>query len=156
MPFIVLFLAVGFIAIGLRGQAKAAGTLLASEFTGPDSFVQWFLAVMVIGLTGYIPKVKPVSDAMLVLILVVMVIAKGNPKSAGGGLFAKLEEAFQQTKATPARRPASFTQDAANAGVASIAQAITPITPPSLADPLPLEDIPGGITAAGIMAGQPL
>lgn len=102
MPFFFLFLAVALLAIGVRGQASAAGSLLASEFTGPNSFIQWFLAVMILGLVGYYKPVRPFADALLGLVIVVMILARGNPNSAGGGLFAQLESAFQTATPTPA------------------------------------------------------
>ena len=98
MPFVLFFIGVLAVVIGVRGQASAAGQLLASEFTGSNSFIQWFLAIMIIGLIGYWDKARPVSDGALVLLLVVMVLAPRNG-NGGAGLFVQLEDAFQN--ATP-------------------------------------------------------
>jgi hypothetical protein len=102
MPFVLAFIGIIAVVVGVRGQSGAAGKLLASEFTGPNSFIKWFLAIMILGLIGYWDKAKPVSDASLGLLLVVMVLAPRNGQG-GGGIFANLEDAF--TNATPITAP---------------------------------------------------
>lgn len=98
MPFVLAFIGIIAVVIGVRGQSSAAGKLLASEFTGKQSFIPWFLAVMLLGLIGYWDKAKPVSDASLGLLIVVLVLAPRNGQG-GGGLFTSLEDAF--LNATP-------------------------------------------------------
>lgn len=93
MPFVLAFIGIIAVVVGVRGQAGAAGKLLASEFTGAQSFIPWLLAVMMLGLIGYWDKAKPVSDAGLVLLLIVMVLAPRNGQG-GGGIFAELQDAF--------------------------------------------------------------
>jgi len=96
LPVILIFLGVIVIAIGMRGHAGDAGKLLASEFTGANSFIEWFLAVAILGgLSAYRP-IRPAANGMLGLTLVAMFIAKGS------GFFAQLQSAFINTKAAPA------------------------------------------------------
>lgn len=103
MPFVIAFIAIVMIAIGVRGHAKDAGDLLQSEFTGPNSFVSWFLAIMILGLVGYYKPVRPVADAMLGLVIVAILLTKANPKAAGGGFFAQLNDAFKSATSAPAQ-----------------------------------------------------
>lgn len=101
MPFVFAFFAIALLAIGVRGQANNASKLLADEFTGSNSFIQWFLAIMILGLLGYYKPIRAVADAMLGLVIVAIVLVKANPNAAGGGFFAQLEAAFQNTTALP-------------------------------------------------------
>lgn len=114
MPFALLFIAILAIAIGARGQANAAGQLLASEFTGSNSFIQWFLAVLIVGSVGFYKPAAPVSRAGLGLILVAVFLKKGN------GFFADLENAFQTATATAANSVAP-SQGAAQGGSSATA-----------------------------------
>lgn len=103
MPFVIAFIAIIMVAIGVRGHAKDAGDLLQSEFTGSNSFVSWFLAIMILGLIGYYKPVRPVADAMLGLVIVAILLTKANPNAAGGGFFAQLNDAFKTATAVPAQ-----------------------------------------------------
>lgn len=101
MPFVFLALGILAVVIGARGQASTANALLQSEFTGKNSFIQWFLAIVILGAIGYYKPVRPVADAMLGLVIVALILSKGNPNSATGGFFANLESAFQTAQPTP-------------------------------------------------------
>lgn len=101
MPFIFAFLGILLVVIGARGQAAAAGQLLASEFTGPNSFATWFLAIMLLGFAGYWRPARPLANGMLGLVMLGLILAYG---SGSKGFFANLEEAFTNTKATPSNK----------------------------------------------------
>ena len=116
MPYVFLMLAILFVAIGVRGKATDAGHLLQSEFTGPNSFIQWFLAIMILGGLGYVKPIRPIADGMLGLVIVALILSKGDPRRAGGGFFAQLEDAFQNT--TPSA-PTKVTSTAPAAGQSS-------------------------------------
>lgn len=98
MPFVIGFLALAMLALGLRGTAPAAGKLLARELTGPTSFAPWFLAIMILGLLGYWRPARPFADAMLGLVIVVVLLVEGNPKTGSGGFFNELNQAFTGAK----------------------------------------------------------
>lgn len=104
MPFAFAIIGLMFVVIAVRNQQQNAITLLKSEFTGKNSFIQWFLALGVLGAIGYYKPFKPLANGMLFLIILVMVIANQN-KNGGGGLFAKFEDAVQN--ATPIAAPSS-------------------------------------------------
>lgn len=149
MPFVVAFLGIMLLAIGLRGRAGDAGKLLASEFTGPNSFIQWFLAVMILGLLGYFKPVRPFADAMLGLVILAIILTKGNPSNAQGGFFKQLENAFQNTVGLPSK-PLTGPQSAAvNAPLAPVAQAIAP---PNPGNPSAPENAPSAFATSNLMS----
>ena len=97
MPLVVAIVAAAMITIGLRGQSGAATTLLASELIGPNSFIQWFLAIVILGMIGYWRPARPVADGLLGLVLLGLFLSKGV------GFVGNLEAAFQNTKPAPAK-----------------------------------------------------
>lgn len=101
MPFVLILAGVVLIISAVRNTQQQLFYLLALDFTGPNNFVYWFLSILVIGAIGYVPKLKPLSDGFLILVILVLFLKKGKP-GAGGGFF----EAFQRgigstTAATP-------------------------------------------------------
>lgn len=121
MPFVLLFIGLVAILVGVRGHGKDAGDLLAKEFTGSNSFIQWFLAIMILGLIGYYKPAKPVADGMIGLLIVAMIISKK-------GLFANLESAFQNAQPIAANTGKPVTT-AQTPGVASPYASQAPFTP---------------------------
>lgn len=87
MPFLFIVLGIGFVVIAVRGTQATAFSLLEKEFSGPNNFVKWALALFILGAVGYIPVVRPVTRALLLLVLLVIFLKNGT------GLFAKFNEA---------------------------------------------------------------
>ncbi len=110
MPFALLLIGVWLLIAGVRdtaGPSTQPGTLfflLHNDFTGPENFVYWFIAIVLIGALGYIPKLKPVSTAFLVLIIMVLFLKKGSASNLGGGFFTQFLNGV------------GVTQNASNAG----------------------------------------
>jgi type III secretory pathway component EscV len=95
MPFVLIVIAAILIVTGVKGTYKEFGTLLASEFSSDSNFIYWIVSIMIIGAIGYIPKFKPVSDYFIVLLLIVLFLAQGNPNTNGGGFFGKFNDAIR-------------------------------------------------------------
>src|ERR1700674_2015741 len=94
-----LFIAGGVLLIAaIRNSQSDLFTLLQGDFTGPNNFVYWFLAILLIGAVGYIPKLKPFSVAFLVLVVLVLILARGNPNGISGGLFGQLTKQLATTQ----------------------------------------------------------
>lgn len=55
--------------------------------TGQGNFLQWILALALVGALGYIPRLKPLSVAFMALILVAIFLRKGK------GFFSQLSAA---------------------------------------------------------------
>jgi hypothetical protein len=121
MPFALLIVGLILLVSAVRDSQDDLFTLVKGDFSGQGNFVFWVVSLLVIGGLGYIPKLKPISDGFLVLVLLVLFLTKGNPKQPGsGGFFEKFSAALKSTTATPAANttatPAGF-------------QPLTPLTP---------------------------
>jgi hypothetical protein len=97
----IFFVLVGalFIAAGVNGKGSDLVTLVKGDFipTSGNSggFGAWALAIFVIGALGYFKPIKPISNAFLVLVIVVLFLAAGNPKGNSGGLFNQINAALR-------------------------------------------------------------
>jgi hypothetical protein len=90
MPFVLILVGVVMVVAGVRNTFSQLTSLLAGDFTGQDNFLYWFLSIMIVGSIGYIPKLKPFSNIMLLLLLVVLFLHKG-------GFFAQFQQALSTT-----------------------------------------------------------
>lgn len=100
MPFALLILGAVLLVAAVRGTQDDLFTLVKGDFTGNGNFLYWVVVLLIIGAVGYIPKLKPLSDAFLVLMVVVIFIKAGNPQSGTGGFFSKFTSAIGSTSAT--------------------------------------------------------
>jgi hypothetical protein len=93
MPFALMFIGVIFIVVAARDMESPFLALLKGDFTGAGNFFYWILALFLVGAIGYIPKAKPVSDALLVAILLALVLAAGRR-----GVFSELTAELNTTQ----------------------------------------------------------
>ena len=98
MPFLFLVAGVVMVVAGARGTNQQLVQLLKGDFTGRNNFIYWTVAILIIGAVGYIPDLKPVSRAFLVLVVVVLFLKAGNPNSPGGGVFQQFTQAIGTTQ----------------------------------------------------------
>lgn len=79
MPFILIFIGLLLTIAGVRGQEKELLSLIKSDMTGDGSFkgsyIAWILAIGAIGSLGYIKQIRPIANAFLVLIIVVLFLS---------------------------------------------------------------------------------
>lgn len=85
-------MAISFILIGALltvAAVKNQQSLLFSTFIGDveGGYIYWALAVVAVGLVGYIPSLAGLSTALLALIFVVLLLSHT-------GFFSKLEAQF--------------------------------------------------------------
>lgn len=79
MPFIVVLVGLVLIVSGARNKQNDLYNLLKSDLTGgKGSFLPWLLALFVVGGLGYIRPLKPISDAFLLLIVIVLILSNGG------------------------------------------------------------------------------
>ena len=102
MSFALLFAGILLLVSGVRGTQGDLFALLKNDFTGPGTFFYWSLVVIVIGSIGYVPRLRPLSRVFLVLLIVVLFLAKGNPNAVGGGFFFQLTAGLGSTNAAQA------------------------------------------------------
>lgn len=81
MPFALLIFGALLLVAGVRGTASQLYGLLKGDFVegfASTSFVAWVVAILAIGSVGYVKKLQPISDAFLLLLVVVLALVKGK------------------------------------------------------------------------------
>lgn len=97
MPLIALVFGVLFIVAAVRDTLKDSATnkglitLLKSDVTGPNNFLYWIAVVVILGLIGTEDDLKPLSNAFLVLFVIVILLGHK-------GFFSQLTSALQATQ----------------------------------------------------------
>ena len=99
MPFILILAGSLLLIAAVRDKHNQLYDLLKIDFTGPNNFIYWTLAILIVGAIGYIDTLKPISDGFLILIILVLFLSKGDPNSAGGGFFQQFIAGIQTTNA---------------------------------------------------------
>lgn len=97
MPILFGFAGIILIVSAVRDRVTngnpALIDLLKADFTGQPNFVEWMLAIVLIGSVGYIPKMQPLARGFLVLVIIGMLLSNQ-------GFFEQLQKAFQSTNST--------------------------------------------------------
>lgn len=110
MPFALLIIGAVLLTSSVRNTQDDLFKLVKGDFSGQGNFIFWVVSLLIIGAVGYIPKLKPLSDAFLVLVLIVLFLSKGDPSKASGGFFQKFSSALQGTQKSSANTtPAAST-----------------------------------------------
>jgi hypothetical protein len=74
----ILVIGLVLISTSLRGTQHELGQQLQRDMIGPQGFVTWALAVLGIGMLGYLPGMKQTSRYLLLLVLVVILLRNGS------------------------------------------------------------------------------
>jgi hypothetical protein len=77
MPFVLIVAGVVLLVAAIRDTQQQLFFLVAGDFTGANNFIYWFLSIVLIGALGYVPKMKPISDGFLILVILTLFIRKG-------------------------------------------------------------------------------
>lgn len=93
MAFALLFSGLIMIIAAVRNKQDQLVCLVKNDFTGSGNFLYWVVALIVIGAIGYVDKIKPFSDALLVLIILAVFLASGTT-GTGGGFFKQFTAAI--------------------------------------------------------------
>lgn len=75
MPLALLLIGIIFLTAAARGTHQLLFDTLKDDFTGPDNFIYWGLALFVIGAVGYYKPLKPISTAFMTLVIVVLFLS---------------------------------------------------------------------------------
>lgn len=98
MPFFFIIIGIGLMVIGYRGTQDDFFTLAKGDFSGPGNFFIFALGIFVVGLIGYVPKLKGLSDAFLGLLVIVLLIsAKKNDNDFFQNFWAAIQGTASQT-----------------------------------------------------------
>ena len=75
MPFALLFIGLILLISALRGNHQELFALLKDDFSGKDNFIYWVMAIVFIVALGNIKAIKPITDAFLWLVILVILLA---------------------------------------------------------------------------------
>ncbi len=85
MPLFLFLLGAIFLAAAMRGEAcggeqcyKVLFATMKDDFTGQNNFFYWIMALFIVGAVGYYKPLKPVSNAFMLLIFVVLFLSHDN------------------------------------------------------------------------------
>lgn len=96
MPLVLIIAGLVLLICAVRNTQQQLFLLLADDFTGSDNFIFWFLSIVAIGAIGYVPKLKPISDGFLILVILTLFLKKGT------GFFDQFQKQITTTQsATP-------------------------------------------------------
>jgi hypothetical protein len=77
MPLFFLLVGVLLVIVGINDRVSDLVTLLKDDFApsdGQPSFILWILIIGAVGLLGGIKSLKPVSNAFLLLLVIVVLL----------------------------------------------------------------------------------
>ena len=91
MPLLFIGLGIFLLIAAVRGgdNLKSAATLLRNDFTGKNSFFVWLIALFAIGALGYIKPLRPLSIALMTLVMLAIFLSKGT------GFFDQVNKALK-------------------------------------------------------------
>jgi hypothetical protein len=89
MPYIALIIGLFLVIVGYKGTQGDLVALLKDDFTGPNNFLRWVLAIAIVGSLGYIKPLRPIANSILALLIIVMFLTNG-------GFFDKLSATYKQ------------------------------------------------------------
>jgi hypothetical protein len=87
MPFALVLIGLLMIVTGVRNTHAAFGQQIVSDFTGPQNFTTWMVAIGAMGSLGYIEALRPLSRSFMTLIIISFILKNG-------GVFDKFQEAL--------------------------------------------------------------
>ena len=93
MPLFLLLVGIVFLTASVRGEHKLFFETLRSDFTGPNNFFYWGIALWAIIIAGYFKPLKPLSDAFLALVVIMLFFANR-------GFFERFMEIMGGTETT--------------------------------------------------------
>lgn len=97
MPFALLTIGMLLIITGFQDTYKQFGTQLEKDFSGPNSFIYFLVAIGAVGAIGYVKELESFSRAMLALIIVALFLGAVNK----GGFLNNLTGGLQSGSNSP-------------------------------------------------------
>lgn len=112
----------------------ALGKQIKSDFTGQGSFLYWALAIVFVGVIGYVEKLRPLSTGLMTLVLLSLFLSHK-------GFFQNLQAGFSAKPITPASSAPSSNGGGFSAAIQS---SIPPsVLTPSTSGGNPAAELPG-------------
>lgn len=95
MAFILLIVGIFLVVTAVRDTYTQLFQVVAGDFSlnqAGGGFVYWVVALFLVGAVGYVKALKPISDGLLLLIIIALLLTKGNPQK--GNFFGNLTSAL--------------------------------------------------------------
>jgi hypothetical protein len=89
MPFALIITGIIMVVAAVRGTHVCLVNTVKGEFTGKGNFTYWVVAILILGLIGYSETLRPLSNGLLILILLALFLTRGRQ-----GLFTNLTSAL--------------------------------------------------------------
>jgi hypothetical protein len=96
MSFALIFIGLLLTVSAVRNTHVCLISTIKGDFTGPGNFLYWVAALVVLGAIGYSETLRPLSEGLLILILVALFLTRGRQ-----GLFTNLTAALSSTTEGP-------------------------------------------------------
>jgi hypothetical protein len=68
LPFAFGVAGLLLITAGVRGQTSNLFSLLKSDFTGPQNYFEWMVAIFLVGSIGYIKQLSTISRLFMIIV----------------------------------------------------------------------------------------
>ena len=93
MPYALILIGIVLLTSAIKGDLASLGALLKRDLFSPkDNFLYWIVAILILGALGYVKSLRAFSDAFLLLVIVVFVVANN-------GFFSQFTAALAAIKA---------------------------------------------------------
>ena len=99
MAFVLLIIGIFLMVSAVRNSYGQLLQLIVGDFTNQGNFTYWVIALLIVGAVGYVKPLKGLSDGFLALIIIVLLLSKGNPNAPSGGFFQQLTAQLKGTTA---------------------------------------------------------
>ena len=115
MPLLFIGSGLVLVLVGLNGNPAKLYALIASDFSGPGTFIYWLLAMVILGSLGYIKGLENFSKLFLILVLLALFLDNGESTSPsgqqvqGGGFFTQFQAYLKSTQTATTTTPAATT-----------------------------------------------
>ena len=88
MPFVLLIIGVTLLVAGVQNTQGNLFALVQGDFVNKPSFLPWIVALLAVGLLGYIDAIRSLMRAFLILIIIGILLSNK-------GFFAQLSAALK-------------------------------------------------------------
>jgi hypothetical protein len=96
MSFALIFVGLLLTTAAVRGTHVCLVNTIKGDFQGKPNFLYWVAALVILGAIGYSETLRPLSEGLLVLILIALFLTSGRQ-----GLFKNLTQALGTSAGTP-------------------------------------------------------
>jgi len=89
MAFALIIIGLVMVVSAVRNTQGCLVQVVQQDFTGQANFLYWVAAILILGAIGYSDTLRPLSDGLLIVILLALFLTRGRQ-----GLFTNLTQAL--------------------------------------------------------------